>query len=1123
MPTGRPIGTDLIYLARDTTNYYLTWEDFQNRVGVEENDLALIYRPSENRSFAVRVGDLWNASAKIEDTDMFITERGIRGAFNKDDPDDPAYFGRLYHANPVILRYIEIELDSLPNNPGVEPSMELSLAAFSYGGSYARLIEPDGTETALSTTRTEYTVSGAGTYRLMGEFSIFEISSEFQVGAGNTPVEVWNPMMIGGNIGKNLFSNITSLVSVPSGAFKPKQLNYMFPNTGMDFDASETADWDTSEATTAAYAFYNTSGNPDISNWDLSNVENMYRMFARSSDFDGYLDMSSSNVVRKNLAEMFAGATAFNNQQWASTVSSPNGATNLHKMFDGAEVFNQSFGITGGNALVKDAVDVSYMFANTKAFNQDLPNWNISGVVTAKGMFHKAVAFNAGGLVVNPIESHSNVWSNQYVDFFSGTQAYNSPLTGWDFTNIFDLSGLFRDAVAFNHTGPSAWNVETLQTYDFMFANTAEFNQPLGEWKTFGALSMENMFENAAVFNQDISSWCVLNIEEEPTSFSVGSPIEVTPERNPQWGECPPLVVRPLRIRDASTKSETDTEAGHSIEITTIRLDPTYEGSYIRSYQLNMDDGKGWVRVKEQGSSDVRVQASWAGGRIRLKNEYFNSEFYPDGFTAYSNELLVAVLAVDQNWFGFTHNNPQELRFEAYGSIQYYNTLEGEWNWYEYDGEEGSGTNYAIPGVNYRVDSTFPLYSNKSVKFLGSPSDSSLVIFPWSSLGRWNNTYQMFYGMRGWGGQDLTFLDVSKVVNAAGMFGRSDTTMVNMDLTGFNWNQVETTSEMFTGCNKAELIKGIDTWTFGSKWHTSSKMFVNCSKFNQDLSGWNLGPNMKSVERMFDSCSEFDAPIPTRTTATASRFNTYQAFNMCSKFNQAVDGWATNLYNAEKMFNSCISFNHPSISNWNPTKVVHLNGMFTNCRSLDQEMGNMGRFSPDIFNITAMFAGCHSLTGAGGFANWNMPNCKYFESVFYDCRSLANGTDFSDWKWSTYGSESNAERLGKFTTFFYNIGAVHFTGLETWNMIRVGNLVRMFKHATNFDDPSIANWDCKNVINVSEMMTQSSEQNGQPRGKFNQDLTNMRFPRITKTYMRNDVFHRTEIADHPELHPKWGQ
>jgi hypothetical protein len=136
---------------------------------------------------------------------------------------------------------------------------------------------------------------------------------------------------------------------------------------------------------------------------------------------------------------------------------------------------------------------------------------------------------------------------------------------------------------------------------------------------------------------------------------------------------------------------------------------------------------------------------------------------------------------------------------------------------------------------------------------------------------------------------------------------------------------------------------------------------------------------------------------------------------------------------------------------------------------------------------------------------------------------LADGTDFSDWKWSTYGSESNAQRLGKFTTFFYNIGAVYFTGLETWNMDRVGNLVRMFKHATNFDDPSIASWNCKNVINVSEMMTQSSEQNGQPKGKFNQDLTNMRFPRITKTYMRNNVFQRTEISGYPELHPKWGQ
>lgn len=44
------------------------------------------------------------------------------------------------------------------------------------------------------------------------------------------------------------------------------------------------------------------------------------------------------------------------------------------------------------------------------------------------------------------------------------------------------------------------------------FRNTISFNQPLNNWNTISATSMNNMFNNAQNFNQDISNLNVINV-----------------------------------------------------------------------------------------------------------------------------------------------------------------------------------------------------------------------------------------------------------------------------------------------------------------------------------------------------------------------------------------------------------------------------------------------------------------------------------------------------------------------------------------------------------------------------------------------------------------------------------
>ena len=63
------------------------------------------------------------------------------------------------------------------------------------------------------------------------------------------------------------------------------------------------------------------------------------------------------------------------------------------------------------------------------------------------------------------------------------------------------------------------------------------FNQDISGWDTSNVMDMSDMFYFAGAFNQDLSVWCVADIDEKPSEFDTSTNAwEGGDAVRPQWG-----------------------------------------------------------------------------------------------------------------------------------------------------------------------------------------------------------------------------------------------------------------------------------------------------------------------------------------------------------------------------------------------------------------------------------------------------------------------------------------------------------------------------------------------------------------------------------------------------------
>ena len=121
----------------------------------------------------------------------------------------------------------------------------------------------------------------------------------------------------------------------------------------------------------------------DISDWDVSNVTNMFCMFCRCNELKSVGDISYwdvSNVT--NMAYMFTGCVNFNQNISRWNVSR---VTDMSYMFFYCQLLKSVGDLSGWD--VSNVTDMSGMFCYCENLNQDLSSWDVSSVENMRAMF----------------------------------------------------------------------------------------------------------------------------------------------------------------------------------------------------------------------------------------------------------------------------------------------------------------------------------------------------------------------------------------------------------------------------------------------------------------------------------------------------------------------------------------------------------------------------------------------------------------------------------------------------------------------------------------------------------------------------------------------------------------
>ena len=629
---------------------------------------------------------------------------------------------------------------------------------------------------------------------------------------------------------------------------------------------------------------------------------------------------------------------------------------------------------------------------------------------------------------------------------FQNCSNFNSNISGWDTTNVVNMSSMFNNATAFN-INVSSWNTSNVTNMTSMFEKSNTFNQNVSSWDTSKVTDMSRTFREARSFNNGELGYVDLTYNLSGTIYTNSTRILFCPNGS--------------FLTDLSSGNILNIKTSSSIiYVSSIENILTDNSLTLLTPYGNNDISTNIISIVKQlpGTSPL----TWNTSSVtNMSNMFEKANSFNQNISEWNISNVTATVSMFEEAFVF--NQPI-----------------GSW-------DTGNITNMQA------MFATLYIFNQP----IGSWNTSNVT-----------NMRDVFYTSRSFN-QPINSWDTSYVTNMRGMFGSNypSVSTFNQDIGKWITNNVTDMSVMFL--NASVFNQNIGKWNV-SNVTTMANMFNSAFMFNNggsdSIKNW-YAPKCTSFEAMFratnatTSAHRFNQPLPIIVdTSGVSSCSLAAMFQNDTSFNQNVGGWnVINVTNMGTMFFNASMFNNDasnSIQSWKAPKCVNfanmfagttrfnqplphlvdtsgvtnvtMNSMFQNDMSFNQNVGAW-----NVSNVVTMANMFQSATqfnngGSNTIQTWYAPKCREFNSMFQSASRFNQPLSILVDTSGVTNVTMNSMFLND-TSFNQNVGA--------WNVSNVVTMANMFDNAFMFNNggsDSIKNWYAPKCTSFEAMFRATS-------------------------------------------------
>ena len=671
-------------------------------------------------------------------------------------------------------------------------------------------------------------------------------------------------------------------------------------------------------------------------------------------------------------------------------------------------------------------------------------------------------------------------------NMFSGCKLFNSPLDGWDLSNVIHASSMFKDCELFNQN-LSSWKLRLVANTSDMFSGCTSFNGDVSNFDLSNVTDTGNMFYNCISFNPaDIGNWYLPNVINMKNMF----------------GMCKNL-----------TASNLDNWGSH--------LDSVEDVSYIFQGCINFDEPlTRWFITKDFPSTITNIQGMFYGcsnfnqdlGAWDVSNvKNMSSMFYGcSKFNRYiSSWNITNVGDMDQMFFGCTNFNQDLSRWvpfllknridirgllsgcgsypfndsklithpENYNDTLYCNTYFKE-NALLFNNIDKRNMIFksfivrynSIPN-NYRL--TCPFKNCKVISWGDGIIDSQELTHTYSNMTQ-KDYYVMFFNENGSYEFDYTVADFTYFANIIS-FGNCDTNTMIFTSFILKYRLPRNSSTGYYTLYNIYSAYWNNNVTVSWGDGTINSEHEHVYKFDNEFKDYIIMLTNKDdiyVRGVYPykiTDSKSPAYNITHVISFGNSKNTSFSFENCGSLISVPVRLPSSVTNLNKMFSMCVNFNS-DISNWDVSRVTQMSRTFASCIKFDAGLSTWN--VSNVINMEGIFYGNQV---DRNISKWNVSNVTNMRSMFYMSSIIP---DISRW------NVSNVTNMSNMFMYCHNI----IPDISNWDVSNVTDMNSMFFDCENFNQ-NLSSWNVSNVINMSSMFAECNS--------FNQNLSSWNVSLVT--------------------------